>query len=488
MILRVVLFSALIIIPQAGLLAQPFERARALIRRELTESGAPSIAVAVAQKGRILWEEGFGWADRENRRPATPHTPYSLASISKPITATALMLLVQEGKVRLDAPANEYLKPAALTAYVGDAKDATVRRVANHSAGLPLHVNFFYSDEPYRPPAMAETIRRYGILVTAPGEEYRYSNIGYGILDYLIAQASGKNYEDYLHEKVFVPLGLTHTSVPAEPDAVQQQAIRYGRDGLPIAFYDFDHRGASAVFACAHDLVRFGMFHLKAHLPDQKAILDDARIDEMQQPTISTGENSGYGIGWMTGERNGYRTVTHGGAMGGVRNLLLLIPAEGIAVAVLCNTGNNEIPSRVADAILPDLLPAWKARAGERAQSSTARGFKPAAGLAGVWKGRLRTHARELDMGLEIFESGDVHVQLGGQLKTLLNEAAFRDGRLTGRFTGDVGTEDASRRPHTINLALKLRGAILNGAATAVSTGGKRGGSALTSWLELTRQ
>ena len=72
-------------------------------------------------------------------------------------------------------------------ARVGNAGDATVRRVANHTSGLPLHYQFFYADEPYRRPAMDETIRRYGNLVTAPGERYQYSNLGYGVIDYVIA-------------------------------------------------------------------------------------------------------------------------------------------------------------------------------------------------------------------------------------------------------------------------------------------------------------
>ena len=85
------------------------------------------------------------------------------------------------------------------------------------------------------------------------------------------------------------------------------QAIRYSGDGTPIPFYDFDHPGGSAVYASAHDLVRFGMFHLKAHLSDQKAILKDETIDEMQRATVDMGPNTGYGIGWVTTEYSGGR-------------------------------------------------------------------------------------------------------------------------------------------------------------------------------------
>ena len=125
--------------------------------------------------------------------------------------------------------------------------------------------------------------------MTAPGERYQYSNLGYGILDHVITRVSGRSYADFMREEVFQPLGLTHTSVNIGPGLEKHQAIRYGTDGLPIPFYDFDHPGGSAVYASAHDLVRFGMFHLKAHLPDQKAILKDQTIDEMQKATAEYG-------------------------------------------------------------------------------------------------------------------------------------------------------------------------------------------------------
>src|SRR5580704_4021708 len=134
------------------------------IDRELTGRSLPSLAVAAARDGEFVWEDAFGWADRENRVRATPHTPYSLASISKPITTTALMTLVEQGKIDLDRPANDYLGNAKLKALVGSADDATVRRIANHTSGLPLHFQFFYADEPYSRPSMDETIRRYGNL------------------------------------------------------------------------------------------------------------------------------------------------------------------------------------------------------------------------------------------------------------------------------------------------------------------------------------
>ncbi len=190
----------------------------------MVERSVPSISVAVARGDQILWEESFGWADRERKIPADPNTPYSIASITKPMTATALMTLVRAGKIDLDRPINDYLGATKLRARLGDAREATVRRVANHSAGLPEHYQFFYKDEPWRPPSIDETILRFGNLFTPPDEAFRYSNLGYGLLSTIIARASGRSYARYMRDEVFLKLGMTHTTVSGT--AVRRKAPR----------------------------------------------------------------------------------------------------------------------------------------------------------------------------------------------------------------------------------------------------------------------
>ena len=170
--MRIRLSLLCLLLAPFALAADKFDAVREFIRRQMVETSTPSIAVAVARDGKIIWEEGFGWADREQRIAGDEHTQYSMASISKPFTATGLMMLVQAGKIDLDRPVNDYLGDAKLRARVGDAAQATVRRVASHTSGLPLHYQFFYVDEPYRRPSMDETILRYGNLVTVPGEQF----------------------------------------------------------------------------------------------------------------------------------------------------------------------------------------------------------------------------------------------------------------------------------------------------------------------------
>ena len=472
----------------ASLAVDGFDAVRSLIRREIAERPVPSVAVAVAREGRIVWEEAFGWADRENRIPASPHTMYSLASISKPITATGLMILKERGLIDLDRPINDYLGDAKVNVRVGDPVAATVRRVANHTAGLPLHYQFFYEYERYRAPSRDETILRYGNTVTAPGERYHYSNLGYGILDYVISRVSGKSYSDFMRTEVFVPLGLTHMSVDLDPGLQKQQAVRYGTDGLPIPFYGFDHPGGSAIYASAHDLVRFAMFHLKSHLPDQKPILSDSTIDDMQRPTADAGIGQGYGIGWSIAEYpGGRRSVSHTGGMGGVSTSLRLFPAEKIAIVVLTNAGSHPVAGMVMEEIVKTVLPKLERRPPAPAPTGPSR-FEPPADLIGTWTGKVHTHRAPLDFTLEIKNDGDVHARLGSQLQTLLNRVTLRDGYLTGTMMGDIGTEDASRTPHTLSVTLRMRGSALVGGITAVSLPSKRVGNALTHWVELKKE
>lgn len=465
------------------------------ISKDLHDSNVPSISVAVARDGKIVWEEGFGWADRENRVQASEHTLYSVASVSKPITATGLMVLVERKKVDLDKPINDYLPSAKLVARVGDAPDATVRRVANHSSGLPLHYQFFYADQAFHPPSREETIRRYGNLITAPGERWQYSNLGYGVLDHVIERVSEKKFADFMREEVFLPLGMTHTSIDVGAGLEAHQAIRYTPEGERIPFYEFDHPGASAVYASAHDLARFAMFHMKSHLDDQRAILSDAAIDEMQKPTATTNNNSGYGVGWGTNEtRRGYLTVEHSGGMPGVATLCSFVPSERVAVVVLSNTG-TPLVSYLADMIYKTLLPEAKQHSSDNKPKTEAKAFSkftPESRLVGLWKGKLVTYKQEFPIVLSIREDGDVHLKLADQLETLLSAPTFQDGFLRGRFVGDIAHEDARGNRYQIGLELKLREendrAVLNGGATAFAVHEGRGSSAVTHWVELERE
>ncbi len=470
-----------------------FEGVRQTILAEIDKGRLPSLAVAVARNGKIAWEEGFGWADLEHHIPATHDTIYSLASVSKPMTATALMILVERGQIDLDGRINDYLGQVKLTGHADESSKATVRMLLAHTSGLPLHYHFFPQNEDYLRPSMEETIRRYGILVTKPGEKYQYSNLGYGIAGYIIERVSGMRYEKFMKEEVFRPLGLSQTSVPTTPDSKRKWAVRYWNSETPLPFYDFDHRGASAVFSSVHDLIRFGMFHLKVGLPDQEAILTNRSIDQMKRPIAKRNVSRGYGMGWQIFRNgNGPRVVSHTGSMGGVTAWLILVPQEKLAVGLLANT-QTDFVQRIGHQILATLPPQY-GRVGTndsnvptRENRTDIRGSraKLPRRIEGVWKGIVRTYRGQLPLTLWLRRFSESEGQLDDQPRSTLTKVKFQDGQLSAWMDGDIRTEDANRRPYVLVLSLKLRGRLLNGSITALSPSSPKLPNALSSWVEL---
>ncbi len=462
-----------------------FRIVRALIQEEIDGGQVPSLAVAVARRGEIVWEEAFGWADRERGIPATPHTMFSLASVSKPLTATGLMVLVERGTVDLDRPVNEYLGEVRLRARVGDPAGATVRQVASHTSGLPLHHHFFA--DPTRRPPLAETIRRYGNLVMEPGERFQYSNLGYAVLEHLIEQASGKDFARFMREEVFVPLDLEHTAILQEPRASPGLAVRYAPDGQPLPFYGSDHGGGSAAFSCAHDLARFALFHLRARSADR--ILSDVAIRAMQEPSSQrTDESSLYGIGWtIIPNPGGYDVVRHDGGMPGATATLLLLPAEGIAVAVLCGT-RSDLPQQVAGKILDTLRPLGRRLdlAGRRV-SGKGRKRSPRR-FVGRWAGHVDLGEERVPITLTVERPKALWAEIrGSSASQKLWGVTFRDGYLTGWTRGHLEAEGKESPAPILRLSLKLREDRLNGAMTVLTRSAEGLPGALSHWVDLKR-
>ena len=459
-----------------------FRAARAYIQKTLAEKQLPSVSVAVAKNGKIVWEESFGWADREKMIPATSATMYALASLTKPYTSTGVMELVEQHKVDLNAPINEYLDSAPIAAIVGDVSGATVRRVLCHTSGLPIHSANFFANGGQIPP-MADTIRRYGVLVNPPGQYFNYSNLGYGALGYMTSLVAHRDWSDYMRDKVFLPLGLLHTSVNIGSGLEAYAAARYDNQNRRLPNFAADTPGASAIWASAHDVMRFGMFQLKDHLADQQRILSDSTLDLMKEPATGGVPSAGtmlgqksYGLGWfIEPDDHGYTVLSHEGATLGATTTLEIFPTEDLAIAVLINQGVVEdtlvdIVQHVAADILPKYAATLNAPVRAQPASSSAK-TQPSllAELEGTWIGTARTWQGPVPLTLTIQPDGDVHVKLGDQLETLLTTVPpfLKQHRLVGMFTGTMPTPDVKNYTDKVGLTLSLRNNRLAGEALA---------------------
>jgi CubicO group peptidase (beta-lactamase class C family) len=438
---------------------ESFVTTRQIIREMIAADGIPSISVAVIRDGRIVWEEGFGWANREQRIAATPQTMYYTASVTKTFTTTALMLLRARNRLDLDRAVNDYLGPGAkLSSPHSNPADATIRRLATHTAGLTT----------YNPTAsfpIAEQIRRYGILFWPPGERFDYSNLGPLVLEEVVARTSGKTYADFIREEVFVPLGMRRAAIGVPQKFQAYAAQRYSAAGGRTPPAD------SGIYCSAHDLAMFAMFHLKSHRQDQRRILDDASIDAMQRETVPAGSKR-YGLGWWADNRFAFSSVVANGGTLSDQAWLWLAPSEGIAVIVLSNYGNVNT-GRIIDDVMVTLL-------GEKGKPRPTAGVVTAPSqdepFTGTWTGVLRTEHGDMALSLSGRAPGDILAKLGSQPETRVNQARFRGGRLTGIMPGDLGVQGAT----AVRLNLYLRDGALKGAAITDPS------PQLPHWVELT--
>lgn len=455
-----------------------FARLRVDIEKYLVETGVPSVAVAVAKDGRIIWEEGFGWADKENRIKATPHTVYQIGSVTKNFTATAIMILVERGLADLDTPANQYLCGSKLQGCWCDPSEATVSRLLLHTAGLQDYWNSYYSHEADKKIDTDEAIRRHGVLIYTPGEKYQYSSLGYGVAGHIIECVSGKTYEGFMETEVFEPLGLKEAVARATSEPETGMAQKYDREGKVCPAWLPNFSSSGFIYSSAHDLVRYGMFHLKNHLADQNPIISDSTIDLMKtasDPKRPGGTN--YSFGWGVYHMSGFRVVSHGGGGPGIDAELVLIPSENVAMVVLANSraGRSiKICKMIAKEVLPvaNLGDLWRGFTSIFDAKGTSEHVS-ASSFVGEWVGEIKTYRDDIGICLSIGVDGSARVRRSpndtsqGQWISATHGVKVKDGFLDLWFNDGIVALDADRPEDYLRLVVRREGSVLRGSASA---------------------
>lgn len=483
-----------------------FQNTRSTIQKLIDETKIPSIAVGVAYKEEILWMEGFGFANIDKKIPATEHTVYPLASISKAFTATGLMILKERGLLNLDKPVQHYLPDLQINYHHGSTEELTIRSLANHSAGLPTHFNYHYSDDEGSIYSIPETVQQYGNIIAPPMERCLYANLGFGVLGHLLTKVSGMSYAEFMQLEIFKPLGMKDSHVFDQisheendvvfygPDDVaefdengQPRFVQYGSSFEKIPYSECDTPGAAAVSSSVHDLIKFGLFHMNGG-----PVLSRNSLDEMKQPTSAPtiinappsafiNENTRYGVGWRISRLNGYEIVWHDGGMSGTSTKLVLVPSENFVIVALCNRFQPQITDQVVSSIISELLPQ-----GPLPQKSPTF-LSTNAPISGEWTGTIHTNEEKVPLTLWINENGDAFSKLGEDGKQPFYISKVSNSYFWGVFKGNLTTEDTKQYPHDLSLDLKLRDEVLDGfvLATCIKTPNNRMGYALCHWTEL---
>lgn len=449
--------------------ADPYASIRADIEKEVAAGHLTGVSVALVKDGKILWEQGFGWADREARTPATAHTAFSVASTTKPFTTTALMLLAADGKLDLDRPANDYLGAEKIIDANGPSREATVRRLATHSSGLPTFFAMYPEGGVGRQPGIPELIRDYGHLVVPVGERYEYSNLAMGILGEIVARQSKRELGAFLRERILLPLDMNDSFFDTDLSRRKEMAVRYADDGKPLPFYLTATPGSGELYASAHDLARFAMLHLGGKGLDASArILDPARLDELHRPATRVAPHFHYGMGWeIYNEPGKIGVLHHGGGQSGVNAEFVLVPSADAAVIVLSNRrGEPGFIGGVRDRLLKTVVPGWTTL--PRPANPPLVPLQPLRDYRGTWRGTLLAQGRRVPTVLTISEEGKATLSVGGGPANPISDFGLIDGLVSGEVKGDIGSPDTRREGlDQLSLALKLRGDRIDGEIVA---------------------
>ncbi len=325
------------------------------VRRTLAEDGTPSASIAIVLDGKLAYAAAFGYASLSPRTPATTETRYQLASISKSITASALLLLEQDGKLSLDDPVSRWLP--GLT----EANRVTMRELLEHTAGYPDHYPQTYpAGSRTRPTTPDEIIAEWAHhpLLSAPGSEFHYSNLNYVIAGRIAEKAAKKPLFTFMHDRIFGPLGMTST---IDLDEITQTtpdlAIGYVRSALaPLQRAPQEGRGwsfgAGQVVTTASDLARWDEALLAGNLLAPKQALE-----EISPPSLARGSRSDYALGLFISKIGGSTLYSLVGQGLGFLAINRIYPSNRAAIVVLTNDSSaltfNHIADRVQFLVVP---------------------------------------------------------------------------------------------------------------------------------------
>lgn len=324
---------------------------------ELAGADRFSGAVLLAKDGEVLLSKAVGLADRSFDVPNRVDTKFNLGSMNKMFTAVAVLQLVQEGLLELDAHLADVLPDYPNRAV---AERITIHQLLTHTSGLG---DFFdaMSERDWtrlREPADHLPLFADEPLLFEPGERFSYSNAGFLVLGLVIEAVTGESYYDYVREHVYAPAGMTSTDCWAIDEVVPNLAIGYtrsgpdghGRDG-PLRSNVFLHRArggpAGGGFSTVEDLLRFARA-LQAHV-----LLDEATTELLLEGKIGVDPDARYAYGFLDRALNGHRTVGHNGGAPGINGELVIFPDDGWVVAVLvnCDGAATALAERVCEEI-----------------------------------------------------------------------------------------------------------------------------------------
>jgi CubicO group peptidase (beta-lactamase class C family) len=329
-----------------------------LIKAALSENKIPAMSVAIVSDNGIRYANGFGMSDLENSVPAKAGTVYRLGSLSKTITATAVMRLAEEAKLDLDAPIQKYCPAFPVKQW-----PLTARQLLSHLGGVRDYNNQKFLEEYFSTRHYASVTESLDIfkgdpLLQEPGTKYSYSTYGYDVLGCAIEGASSMTYENYIRENILKPAGMSLTGVDDVFELIPTRARDYGktRDGVlrNTGFADTSNKiPAGGLVSTVEDIGKFYIALRGGKLVKAKT------LEQMWTPQKTRdGQQIPYGLGWRVADRKGWKEIYHGGAAAGFSTFLYCLPDKNTAVVLMANMEllggkqRDDLARQIADIVI----------------------------------------------------------------------------------------------------------------------------------------
>jgi CubicO group peptidase (beta-lactamase class C family) len=345
-------------------------------KKTMADWKAPGLAVAVVRNGEVLLLEGYGVRDVASQALVTPDTLFAIGSSTKAFTATALALLVDDGKLTWDTPVRTYLPAFKLKDPVASER-MTPRDLVTHRSGLPRHDLVWYA----APLSRKELVSRLEFLEPSADlrARWQYQNLMFMTAGYLAGELAGTTWEDVVRSRIFAPLGMKGSNFSVEDSKKSADFAKPCQEKdekvIEIPFRNIDAVGpAGSINSSARDMSRWLMLQLGGGKVGETTVLTGPGLAELHKPQMVVGDSgqdpeitgTSYAMGWFVESYRGHVRVHHGGSIDGFISMVTFVPREGIGVVALANLGGTGLPEVVARQAIDRLLglPAidWSAR------------------------------------------------------------------------------------------------------------------------------
>lgn len=324
-------------------------RLEPLIEKTMRENRMPGFAIGIVENGKVIYAKGFGVAKLGENKPITTQSIFHMASVTKPFVATAIMQLVERGKINLDARVTEYLPYFRMK----DERFATitVRQMLSHTSGMPDVEDYNWDKPEYDDGALERYVRNLSglSLISAPGEKFQYSNIAFEVLGDVIAKVSGESFESYVQRNILKPLGMKHSTLLIRE--VNQKLLVaphvQDKDSKVIVSkvfpYNRPHAPSSNLYSNIDDMNRWAMANLNRGELNGKRILKASSYDLLWRPQVDVEEDRKVGLSWFSRRHNGHWLVYHTGSDTGFMSFIFLAPDDSISIVAM----SNILPSNI---------------------------------------------------------------------------------------------------------------------------------------------